>query len=332
MSKAIPIALIGYGRWGPNVAKNIHANNRLILHTICDLKPGRLDAARKIYSDTVLLDSDHHNLLRNPDIRAVAIAVETEKHHLVAREALEAGKHVYIEKPFTSSVAEAIELTRIARERNLTIHVDHIMIFHPGIRKIKELMDAGELGELLYIEAMRMNLGQIKKDVSVMWDLGVHDLSIIDYLTGGQEPYYIHAVGEKKFSNTETLTFLTLRFDDFIAHVRSSWISPVKERRLIVAGTRKMVVFDENKSSENLMIYDKGVDIVSSEEAGPDDYTVKVRSGDIWIPDIPVQDALYNSINHFASMMIDGDPPISGSDQAIRVQKILEKADASMKR
>jgi predicted dehydrogenase len=326
----ITTALIGYGRWGPNVARNIMKNNRLNLYAICEIKQNRLDDARSIYLDKTRYETDYRKILANPDIQAVAIAVETEKHHIVAREALEAGKHVYIEKPFTASVEDAIALTRLARERNRIIHVDHIMVFHPAIQRLKKLMDAGELGDLLYIEAMRMNLGQIKKDVSVMWDLAVHDLSIIDYLSGGHEPYYIHAVGDKKFSNTETLTFLTLRFDGFIAHIRSSWISPVKDRRLIVAGTRRMVVFDETKPSENLVVYDKGVDVVSGTDADKDDYKVKVRSGDTWIPDIPLEDALYNSINHFASMILDGVAPISSADQAIRVQKILEKADETM--
>ena len=177
------IGLIGYGYWGPNVAKNIFANKKLQLHTICDLKLERLEKARNLYIEQSRYTMDYHDILDNPEIRAVAIAVETSAHYQVAKDALNAGKHVYIEKPFTSTVNEAEELASLAAEKNLIIHVDHIMLYHPCIQKIGELIASGELGELLYIEAMRMNLGQIKKDVSAMGDLAVHDLSIIDRWT-----------------------------------------------------------------------------------------------------------------------------------------------------
>lgn len=325
------IALIGYGYWGPNVAKNIFANKKLCLHSICDLKLNRLEKARHLYVEQVKYETDYHRILSNPEIQAVAIAVETSAHFQVAKDALEAGKHVYIEKPFTATVKEAEELTSLAEREGLTIHVDHIMIFHPCIQKIRELVESGELGELLYIEAMRMNLGQIKKDVSAMADLAVHDLAIIDYLSDGKEPFYIKAVGEKKYNPKESLTFLMLRYHNFIAHIQSSWISPLKERKLIVAGTKKMVVFDDMKpSTEKLMIYDKGVDVLAGSDVEYADYAVKTRVGDIWIPYIPEQDALFNSIDHFAACIESGKQSASGPEQAIRVLKILEQADQTM--
>ena len=239
------IALIGYGYWGPNVAKNIFANKKLHLHTICDVRQARLDKARDLYVEQSRYETDYHKLLSNSDIDAIAVATETSAHFQVVRDILKAGKHVYVEKPFTSSVGEAEELTKQAADKGLVIHVDHIMLYHPCIRKIRELVVSGELGDFLYIEAMRMNLGQIKKDVSAMADLAVHDLSIIDYLSGGKEPFNIKALGEKRYGPKEILTFLMLRYDNFIAHIQSSWISPLKERKLIVAGTKKMVVFDD---------------------------------------------------------------------------------------
>ena len=329
-STTLTTALIGYGQWGPNIAKHIDKNRRLRLHTICDNRNERLAGAQTIYTDKVVYETDYRTVLKNPQIDAVAIAVETDKHDLIVKEALEARKHVYIEKPFTSSVASAVSLAHLARERQLVVHVNHIMIFHPGIRKIKAILDSGELGELLYIEAMRMNLGRIRNDVSVLWDLGIHDLSIIDYLVNGREPKDIYAIGDKKYSNTESLTFLTLKFDDFIAHIRSSWISPEKERKLVVAGTKKMAVFDETKPSKHLVIYDTGIDVVSGEHPGQANYRVTERVGGSWLPEIPVQDALYNSIDYFVSMVLDGNPPISGPDLAIRLQKTLEKADMLM--
>jgi len=325
------IALIGYGYWGPNVAKNIFANKKLHLHTICDLKQARLDKAHSLYVEQSNYETDYRKVLDNPKIQAVAVAVQTSVHFQVVKDALNAGKHVYVEKPFTSTVQEAEELTSLAASKGLIIHVDHIMMYHPCIKKIRDLIVADELGELLYIEAMRMNLGQIKKDVSAMADLAVHDLSIIDYLSDGKVPFYIKAVGEKKYNPKESLTFLMLRYNDFIAHIQSSWISPLKERKLIVAGSKKMVVFDDMKpSTEKLTIYDKGVDVIAGVDIEYEDYAVKMRVGDIWIPYIPEQDALFNSIDHFAACIESGKQSASGPEQAIRVLKILEQADQTM--
>ena len=325
------IGLIGYGYWGPNVAKNIYANKNLSLHTICDLKQTRLDKAKSLYAEHAGYATNYESLLNNPDINAVAVAVETSLHFKVAKDALLAGKHVYVEKPFTSTVKEAEELAVLAKAKNLIIHINHIMMYHPCVQKIRELLVSGEIGDLIYVEAMRMNLGQIKKDVSAMADLAVHDLSIIDYLSDGKEPFYIKAVGEKKYNPKESLTFLMLRYYNFIAHIQSSWISPLKERKLIVAGTKKMVVFDDIKpSTEKLTIYDKGVDVIAGEDVEYEDYAVRTRVGDILIPYIPEQDALYNSISHFAESISTKKQSNSGPEQAIRVLKILEHAEATM--
>ena len=223
------IALIGYGYWGPNVARQLNANKKVDFVAICDKNPDRLAKAKQVYVEKLEYIDDHHVIMEDPTIDAVCLAVETSAHHQLAKEALLSGKHVYVEKPFTSTVLEAEELKNIAKERGLIIHVDHIMIYHPCIVKIKEIIDSGELGNILYIDAQRMNLGQIKKDVSSMWDLAVHDLSIIEYLAGSKEPFYISAVGEKYYNPKETLTYLTLRYEGFVAHIMSSWISPLKE-------------------------------------------------------------------------------------------------------
>lgn len=326
----INVALVGFGYWGPNVARNIHANPNHNLHTICDIKQDRLEKARSIYIAQTNYETDYKILLKNPDIQALAIAVETSGHYKLVKEALLAGKHVYVEKPFTSTVAEAEELEKLAAKLGLIIHIDHIMIFHPAIQKIKSLIESGEIGDMLFIDAMRMNLGQIKKDVSAMWDLAIHDLAIIDYLMDGKEPFYINSVGEKYYNPKESLCFLTLRYDGFISHIQSSWISPLKERKLIVVGTKKMIVFDDMKVSEKLMIYDKGVNVIFGENTEYNDYAVKIRDGDVWIPYIKQEDALYNSINHFMESVAVGKQSISNPKQAIRLQKILEIADEKM--
>lgn len=324
------IALIGFGYWGPNVARNIHTNPQLNLHTICDLKQDRLEKAKSVYIAQTNYESDYKTLLTNPDIQAIAIAVETSGHYQLAKDALLAGKHIYVEKPFTSTVKEAEELEQLAEKLDLIIHIDHIMIFHPVIQKIKSLINNNELGEILFIDAMRMNLGQIKKDVSAMWDLAVHDLSIIDYLMNGKEPFYINSVGEKYYNPKESLCFLTLRYNGFVSHIQSSWISPLKERKLIIVGTKKMVVFDDIKPSEKLTVYEKGVRVISGENIEYDDYAVKIVEGDVFMPYIKQEDALYSSIEHFRKSIIDNKQSISNPKQAIRLLKILEIADEQM--
>lgn len=326
----INIGLIGFGYWGPNVAKNIHANKELNLYSICDYKDDRLEKAKSIYIEQTTYQSDYKKLLSNPEIQAIAVAVETSGHYKLVKEALLAGKHVYVEKPFTSTVKEAEDLQKLAQELNLIIHVDHIMIFHPAIQEIKSLIKNKELGDILYIDAMRMNLGQIKKDVSAMWDLAVHDLSIIDYLMDGNEPFYIKAVGEKYYNPKESLCFLTLKYDGFISNIQSSWISPLKERKMIIVGTKKMVVFDDMNPLGQLTIYDKGFDVISGDNFEYDDYAVKSREGDIQIPYIKREDALFNSIEHFRKSIVSGKQSISNPNQAIRLLKILEIADENM--
>jgi len=326
----INIGLIGFGYWGPNVAKNLFNNPEYNLDTICDYDNERIEKAKSIYIEQVKYESDYRVLLEDKSIEAIAIAVETSGHYKIAKEALLAGKHIYVEKPFTSTLEEAKELNDLALELGLIVHVDHIMIFHPIIQKIKSLIDSGELGDILYIEGIRLNLGQIKKDVSAMWDLAVHDLSIIDYLSDGKEPYYISSIGEKIYNPKESLVFLSLRYKGFIAHIQSSWISPLKERKVVVAGTKKMVVFDDMKIGEKLMIYDKGVNVISGENIEYIDYAVKIREGDVLIPYIPQEDALYNSLNHFLECILEKKQSISGPSQAIRLLNILNQADNNM--
>ena len=326
----IKAALIGYGYWGPNVARQLHANKQIDFRIICDKNPEKMDKAKVLYLDQVSYEPDFNRIVDDSEIDAVFLAVETSAHFELAKQALNAGKHVYVEKPFTSTVEEAVELKILAENAGLKIHVDHIMVFHPSIRKIKEIIDSGELGDILYVDAQRMNLGQIKKDVSAMWDLAVHDLSIIDYLSDSKEPFFISAVGEKHYNPKESLTYLTLRYEGFVAHIKSNWISPLKERKLIVAGTRKMIVFDDMSLSEKLSVYDKGVDVLSGEDVNYTDYAVKTRVGDVWLPYVPQEDALFNSVDHFVDCIVKNTESITGPDSAIHVLKVLEKADQSM--
>ncbi|GHT96254.1 oxidoreductase [Spirochaetia bacterium] len=323
------IALIGFGYWGPNVAKQLYNNKEINFSYICDKKQDRLNKAKSIYIEQVKYSSEYNEILNDPSVDAVALAVETSSHFKLVKQALEAGKHVYVEKPFTSTVAEAIELKNIAEKTGKIIHIDHIMIYHPYIRKIKELYDAGELGDVIYFDASRMNLGQIKEDVNAMWDLAIHDLSILDYFFNPGPPVSINAIGHKSINKTEVTTFLLLKYDRLIANIKSNWLSPIKERKLIIAGTKKLIVYDDVSLVEKLKIYDCSL-IANIDDSDYNTYVVKTRTGDILSPDVKMSDALYNSMQHFIECILNKKESISSPDQGIRLLKILEDADKQL--
>lgn len=324
----IKIALVGYGYWGPNVARNLYANKNYIFKTICDKKSDRLEKARALYAESVQYTTNFNDVINDKDITAVALAVETSAHYELAKQALNAGKHIYVEKPFTDNVKDAVELRELALKKGMKIHVDHIMVYHPVINKIKEFVDRGELGDIIYFDCSRINLGQLKNDVSAMWDLSVHDLSIIDYLSGGKEPDKVKAVGKRAYSKKESVTFLSLQYHDFLASITASWLSPIKERRILIAGTKKMLVYDDVDVLNKLIVYDKGFDKIEDMEYA--EYVTKTRSGDGIIPKLEQSDALYNSLEHFRQAIVDDKESITNADAAIRIIKILEAADKSL--
>lgn len=326
----IKIALIGYGYWGPNVARNLYKNKEYDFAAICDKKPERLEIASKVYANAVSYIENYKEIMENPEIEAVALAVETSAHYQLTKEALLAGKHVYVEKPFTDNVKEAEELFSIAQERRLKIHVDHIMVYHPVIKKIKEIIDSGDMGELMYFDCSRINLGNIKNDVSSMWDLSVHDLSIVDYLSDGAEPVSVKAMGKKMYSQRESITFLNLDYDSFLANITSSWLSPIKERRLIIAGTKKMLVYDDVDVLNKLIVYDKGFDLEKLDKMEYDEFVIKTRMGDALIPKLEQGDALFNSLEHFRQCIINDTESRTDAKSAIRMLRILEAADREL--
>ncbi len=329
----IRIGLVGYGYWGPNVARNLYKNDQFKFTTICDKKEDRLHKAKKMYANELIFTENFQDLLDDENLDAIALAVETSAHFELAKQALFAGKHIYVEKPFTSTVEEAEELNRIAKERNLIIHVDHIMVYHPVIRKIKELIDSGDIGEIFYFDCSRMNLGNIKNDVSSMWDLSVHDLSIIDYLMNGQVPKSVSAVGEIVYSKMHSITVLTAQYDTFLANIKASWLSPIKERKIMIIGTKKMIVYDDVDVINKLIVYDKGFNLYKPlEDLEYEEYVLKSRIGDAIIPKIAHKDALYESLDHFRECIVEGKKSISGADAAIRIQKILEAGDVMLQK
>jgi len=325
----INIALVGYGYWGPNVAKQLYNNPEIDFSVICDKKEERLNVAKSVYIQQVNYESDFKEILNDKSIDAVALAVETSAHFQLAKQVLEAGKHVYIEKPFTSTVSEAVELKVLAEKLNRIIHIDHIMMYHPYTQKIKELYDTGEIGDIIYFDASRMNLGQVKEDVNAMWDLAIHDLSILDYLFNPGYPDALYAIGHKSINKSEVTTFLQLKYGNLIANIKSNWLSPIKERKLIIAGTKKMIVYDDVSMVEKLKIYDSGL-VSKVDNSEYNVYVVKTRSGDVLSPDVKMYDALYASVNHFADCIKRKKQSFSNPEQGIRLLEILEKADSQL--
>jgi predicted dehydrogenase len=322
------IALIGFGYWGPNIARKIVSCGKTNLAAICEANPERAARAGSMFP-SARITSDFDSLLADRDIGAIAIATNTQANHPLAMAAIAAGKHLFIEKPMTATAEQAREVAAAADKAGVIIHVDHIMLYNNVVAYIKDMLDSGELGELLYYDSSRMNLGPIRKDVNAMTDLAVHDLAVIDWLSGGKKPIEIAALGGAGYGKQEALTYLTMRSDGFIAHLRSSWTSPVKERRIMIGGTRKMLVFDDVKTIDKLTVYDSGIEIVPADVYG--EYEFKVRTGDIHIPFLPFEDSLQSSVSYFADCVEAGKQSRSSPAQAIRVIEILEKALAMVK-
>lgn len=323
------IVQVGYGYWGANVARNIMASDKVNLYALCDTDEMRLNRARTLFGGGTQYSADYTAWLNDPAVGAFAVATQTEYSYQIALDVLNAGKHLFIEKPIAVDERHAQDICDLAARKGLIVHCDHIMVFHPIIRYIKNMVDSGELGDIIYVDINRTNLGPIRTDVNAMLDLAVHDLAILDFLSGGKVPLTVDAFGEKRYGAQETLTYLTLRYPGFLAHIKSSWISPLKERRTTIGGTKKMLIFDDMKSVDKLTIYDQG--IVQKDLQGEyGAYEFKVRTGDIHIPYIAHEDALRNSVEHFAECVETGRPSLAGPQQATRVVKILDTAMSSL--
>ena len=236
-----------------------------------------------------------------------------------------------MEKPIATHMEDALLLQKLADENNVQVHVDHILVYNPVVRYIKNLIDSGELGDIIYFESNRANLGpHIKRDMNAMWDLAVHDLAIMDYLNGGKPAKDVYCIGEKRFSHQEILTYLSVKYEGCTAMIKSNWFSPLKERTIIICGEKKMIVFDDLKDSEKLMIYDKGVQINSASYSEYGEHEAKVRTGDLYVPYIEPEDAMQNGLKHFAECIAQNRESISGPRQALRVLQILEKANETL--
>jgi predicted dehydrogenase len=323
----VRIAVIGYGYWGPNVVRNVSSLESFELVAICDQDAAALKRAGRVYPG-VRLTSDAVDVLTAPDIDAVAVVTPVWTHFELAKKALQNGKHVFVEKPFTSTSQQAEELIELAAKKNLQIMVDHTFLFTGAVKKIRELVDKGALGSLYYFDSTRVNLGLFQHDVSVVWDLAPHDLSIMDHVIL-DKPEAVVATGAKHVNGLADMAFITVYFPgNLIAHVNVNWLSPVKVRMTLIGGKDKMLVWNDLEPDEKIKIYDKGVDITSGQ--GVYDLLVSYRSGDVWAPRVQQTEALKLELGYFVDCIVNGRTPDNDGAAGLRVVRLLEAAEESL--
>jgi predicted dehydrogenase len=324
----IRIGVIGYGYWGPNIVRNFNGIDGAKVVAVCDMNPDVLQKAKKAYP-AVNTISDPDALLTSPDIDAVAVITPVFTHYDLAKKALQNGKHVFVEKPFTSTVAQAEELVEIAEKKNLKIMVDHTFLFTGAVRKIRQFIDDQTLGNIHYFDSMRVNLGLFQHDVNVVWDLAPHDFSVMDYLIR-EKPTALVATGQTHYSSFEDVAYVTVYFENnMIAHFNVNWLSPVKVRTTLIGGDKKMLVWNDLDADEKIKIYDKGVDVMSRESVY--DLLVSYRSGDVWVPKVPQTEALKLEAEYFVDCITNDKAPINDGLAGLRVVKMLEATNASIK-
>ena len=332
----INIGVLGYGYWGPNVARNFHAAAGANLTAVSDVSEKRLVLAQNQYPFIKVL-KDPMELIRSTEVDAVAIVTPVFAHFEMAKEALLAGKHIFVEKPFTSTSAQARELIDLAAKKGLKIMVDHTFLFTGAVRKIKEVIDSGELGKLLFYDSVRVNLGLFQHDINVIWDLAPHDLSIMAYLID-KKPVALAAHGSVHFEGKyEDIAYVSIEFEGngFIAHFHVNWLSPVKIRKTLISGDKKMLVWDDLDPDEKVKIYDRGVDVKSSNggknKNGIHDLLVSYRSGDVHIPKLEATEALKAEAQYFVECLGKNEEPFNNGQAGLQVIRLLEAADESLK-
>ncbi|NQV46745.1 MAG: Gfo/Idh/MocA family oxidoreductase [Rhodospirillaceae bacterium] len=326
---SLKIGIVGYGYWGPNLVRNFTATEGCDVVAVCDRSEDRLAQVSKLYP-TAQTYREFDDFL-GCGLDAVAVATPVASHYPLAMQALEAGKHVLIEKPMAESSEQAEKLIAEAAKRELTLMVDHTFIYTGAVRKIHELYKNGELGDIRYFDSTRMNLGLYQHDVDVIWDLAVHDLSILDYIIG-EAPSSVSAVGTSHVAGMpEDMAYLTVFYNSgAMAHVGVNWLSPVKVRRTVIGGSKKMIVWDDLEPSEKIKVYDTGVTVTDDPEKIYD-MIVGYRVGDMWAPQVPMLEALAIEARHFIECINTKSEPITSGDIGQRVVKILEAASQSMK-
>lgn len=324
----IRAGVIGYGYWGPNVARNFSEVLSSELHTICDLRPDRLEHAAKLHP-LAKITRDYREVLSDPEIDAVAIVTPLSSHYSLAMEALRAGKHVLAGKPLASSSEEVKKLIEEAQKRQLVLMVDHTYVYSDAVRQIKKMVDSGELGEIYYYDSVRINLGMFRRDTNVLWDLAAHDLAIMDFIFGAR-PHGISALGISHVpGESENLAYVTCFYENNkVGHIHVNWLAPVKVRSVMIGGDKKMLVYDDLETHEKIKVYDKGVTM--SDERGVREM-MGYRTGDVRIPKIDTVEPLRQELEHFISCIQNGSVPLTDGRAGLRVVQVLEAAAHSMK-
>jgi predicted dehydrogenase len=325
----VKFGVIGYGYWGPNVVRNLVSLDGSQVVSIAEMSPAARLRAQKAYPG-IRVTADASEVISSPDIDAIAVVTPVWTHYDLTKAALENGKHVFVEKPFTSTAEQGEELIDLACSKNLKIMVDHTFLFTGAVAKISALLGEGSLGKLFYYDSTRVNLGLFQHDINVLWDLAPHDLSIMDHLIKA-DPEAIVATGQKHLNCHEDVAFMTLYFpDNVIAHINVNWLSPVKVRTTLIGGEKRMLVWNDLEADEKVKVYDKGVNITSRE--GVYELLVSYRSGDMWAPQLEQVEALRQELSYFVECVSNGLTPHNDGSAGLRVVKMLEAASESMKK
>ncbi|MFC1772117.1 Gfo/Idh/MocA family protein [Pseudomonadota bacterium] len=329
--KPIGVGVIGYGYWGPKLVRNFSRAADCDVTAIADHNPEHLARIGADYPD-VLVSTDYRALLDCEDIDAVGIATPVASHFAIARDALRAGKHVLVEKPLTTSVREAEELVELAERNDRLLMVDHTYLFTGAVEKMRELVCAGELGDILYFDSTRINLGLFQHDVNVIWDLAPHDLSILLHVLD-KKPIAVSAIGAAHAgTGKENLAYLTLTFDDnTLAHFHVNWLAPRKVRQIIIGGERKMLVFDDMESNEKIKVYDKGITVEQGDREAMYESLFHYRVGDMWSPRLDPTEALLKECCYFGECIRNHAQPINSGESGLEVVRILEASNQSMR-
>jgi predicted dehydrogenase len=319
--------VVGYGYWGPNIVRNLVALDGSYVRMIAEISPAARARAQKAYPN-ITVTASASELITSPEIDVVAVISPVWTHYELTKQALENGKHVFVEKPFTSTAAQAEELVNLAAQKNLRIMVDHTFLFTGAVKRIAQLVDEGTLGNLYYYDSTRVNLGLFQHDINVLWDLAPHDLSIMDHIIK-TNPEAVVATGQGHLNGHEDVAFMTLYFPDkVIAHINVNWLSPVKVRTTLIGGEKRMLVWNDLEADEKVKIYDKGVQITSRE--GVYELLVSYRSGDMWAPQLEQVEALRQELTYLVDCISHGKDPFNDGHAGLRVVRMLEAASESL--
>lgn len=329
--KTVRIAVVGCGYWGQNLVRNFWESDNVELTTVCDANSASLQRIRRRFP-TIEMSRDYQEVLSNPNVDAVVLATPVSTHYDFARRALLAGKHVLVEKPMTTSTREAIDLIELAEKCGKTLMVDHTFLYTSAVRQIKRLVNKDEIGDLLYFDSVRINLGLVQSDINVLWDLAPHDFAIMDHICD-REPASISAIGVNHLGCPyENIAYVTVRFNshsNLLAHFHVNWLAPVKIRQTLIGGSKKMIVYDDMEPTEKVKIYDRGITVNHDPEQRSRLLT-GYRNGDVLAPNLDTSEALRLMAKEFADSILEGRQPLTDGRAGYRVVRLLEAAQQSL--